>query len=165
MSVGDGTGWIEGRNISTGHFRPSLTALVPYFCDGATVVLLGCNVGRGATGVTFIQNLADRWQVNVAAATGYVNGFGIDGVWVWGIPGQVLPRNSALIVDQIVRIVDEDTYGDDEEMIFEILEGGDARGILGDIRAELVRLGRWEGVKRDLIDEDDARFDRLFPGG
>jgi hypothetical protein len=164
MSVGDGTGWMEGRNISTGNFRPSLADLNPYFCSGASVVLLGCNVGRGPTGVRFIQALADYWQVNVAAATGEVDGFGIQGVWVWGLPGQVLPSDTMLIVDQIVRILDETTYGDDEEMIFEILEASDARGGLTDVRSELVRQGRWDGLCRDLRDEDSTRFNRLFPG-
>lgn len=163
MSVGDGTGWVEGRHISTEDFRPTLAELIPYFCSGATVVLLGCNVGRGPTGARFIQALADYWQVNVAAATGEVDGFGIQGVWVWGLPGQVLPSDTMLIVDQIVRILDETTYGDDEEMIFEILEASDARGSLTGVRSELVRQGRWDGLCRDLRYEDSARFNRLFP--
>jgi len=164
MSVGDGTGWMEGRNISAGNFRPSLAELTPYFCSGASVVLLGCNVGRGPTGMRFIQALADYWQVNVAAATGKVDGFGIQGVWVWGLPGQVLPNDTMLIVDQIIRILDETTYGDDEEMIFEILEAADARGSLTDVRSELVRRGRWYRLCRDLRDEDSTRFNRLYPG-
>ncbi len=85
-------------------------------------------------------------------------------MWVWGTPGQVLPSDTLLIVDQIVRILDETTYGDDEEMIFDILEASDARGLTANIKTELTRLGRWRTVKRDLRDEDDARFNRLFSG-
>jgi hypothetical protein len=113
--------------------------------------------------VRFIQALSDFWQVNVAAPTGVVNGFGIMGVWVWGIPGQVLPNDTMLIVDQIVRILDERTYGDDEEMIFDLLEAGNSRGILNDIMIELVRQGRWNSLRSDLRDEDESRYDRLFP--
>jgi len=162
MSVGDGTGWIEGKNISTGSFRPSLADLKPYFCDGAQVTLLGCNVGRGAVGARFIQTLADYWQVNVAAATGLVDGFGIEGVWVWGLPGQTLPTDALLLVDQIVRIYDTSPSGDDEEMIFDLLDAGLTD--LGTIRAELARLGKWDGIKTNLRDEDRSRFDLLFPG-
>ena len=163
VSVGDGTGWSAGGNISSGNFRPSIARLTPDVCDGATVVLEACNVGRGATGARFIQSLSDFWQVNVAAPTGEVNGFGIMGVWVWGQPGQVLPADAALIVDQIGRILDETTYGDDEEMIFELLEAADSLGVLADVQAELVRTGRWEQLRTDLIDEDENRFDTLFP--
>lgn len=165
MSVGDGTGWVEGSYIGAGPLRPSLAGLTAYFCDGAEVVILGCNVGRGATGARFIQTLADHWQVNVAAATGEVNGFGIMGVWVWGLPGQVLPGDAALIVDQIDRILDETTYGDDEEMILDLLEDSHASGLLADVKAQLSRQGRWNSLKEDLRDEDRGRFDRLFPGG
>ncbi|MFZ1985106.1 MAG: DUF4157 domain-containing protein, partial [Desulfatitalea sp.] len=120
VSVGAGTGWAAEGNISSGNFRPSIARLTPYFCDGATVVLYACNVGRGPSGARFIQSLSDFWQVNVAAPTGQVDGFGIMGVWVWGQPGQVLPADTALIVDQITRILDASPYGDDEEMIFEL---------------------------------------------
>ena len=68
-----------------------------------------------------------------------------------------------LIVDQIVRILDERTYGDDEEMIFDLLEAGNSRGILNDIMNELVRQGRWDSLRSDLRDEDESRYDRLFP--
>ena len=163
MSVGDGTGWVAGRNISTGHFRPSLNQLTPYFCEGSSVVLLGCNVGRGATGARFIQQLSNLWHVNVAAATGLVRGYGIEGVWVWGLPGQVLPNDTALIVDQIARIMDERTYGDDEEMIFDLLEAGNDRGLLAAIQADLVQQARWNRLREDLIDEDQGRYQRLFP--
>lgn len=164
MSVGDGTGWVAGGNISVGNFRPSLNNLTPVFCSGATVILLGCNVGRGPTGARFIQSLADLWHVNVGAATGFVRGYGIEGVWVWGLPGQVLPGDAMLIVDQIVRILAETTYGDDEEMIFEILGAADASHLLADVRAELVRLGRWNELRGDLRDEDEDRLNRLYPG-
>ena len=163
ISVGAGTGWMAEGSISTGNFRPSIARLTPYFCDGATVVLYACNVGRGPTGATFIQTLADFWQVNVAAPTGAVNGFGIMGVWVWGQPGQVLPNDTDLIVDQIVRILDETTYGDDEEMIFDLLEAGDNRGLLPGIQAELVRQGRWDRLSEDLRDEDEDRYNQIFP--
>ncbi|MFZ5447951.1 MAG: eCIS core domain-containing protein [Thermodesulfobacteriota bacterium] len=163
MSVGDGTGWIAERNISTGNFRPSLNELIPYFCDGATVVLMGCNVGRGAVGTRFIQRLSDLWQVNVAAATGLVRGYGIEGVWVWGLPGQVLPSDARLITDQIVRILDETTYGDDEEMIFSLLEAANSHGILAQVTTELTTQGRWANLAVDLRDEDEARYNRLFP--
>jgi hypothetical protein len=163
VSVGDGTGWVAEGNISTGNFRPSIAQLTPYFRNDATVVLYACNVGRGPRGARFIQRLADFWQVNVAAPTGGVDGFGIMGVWVWGQPGQVLPNDTGLIVDQIVRILDETTYGDDEEMIFDILCAGENLGLLAAIQAELVRLGRWNELRENLIDEDEDRFNGLYP--
>lgn len=162
MSVGDGTGWVEGSNISTGNYRKSVRELTPYFCDGATVVLLGCNVGRGSIGARFIQNLAMIWQVKVAAATGVVRGYGIEGIWVWGDPGKQLPSSSILITDQIIRILDETTLGDDEEMIFDLLEEAKGYDLLQEVRMELIRQGRWESLKVDLIDEDSDRFNNLF---
>jgi hypothetical protein len=162
ISVGDGTGWVRGRYISSGNFRPSLAELIPYFCEDAVVTLFGCNVGRGATGMHFIQALSDFWQVSVAAPTGRGNGFGIQGVWVWGIPDQVLPSDTMLIVDQIIRILDETTYGDDEEMIFDLLEAGNTRLLFDSIVAELRRQGRWDSLRDDLIDEDESRYYRLF---
>lgn len=83
---------------------------------------------------------------------------------MWGLPGQVLPGDAMLIVDQIVRILAETTYGDDEEMIFEILGAADASHLLADVRAELVRLGRWNELRGDLRDEDEDRLNRLYPG-
>lgn len=163
VSVGDGTGWTAEGNISRGNFRPSIARLTPYFCDDASVVLYACNVGRGATGMRFIQSLSDFWQVAVAAPTGAVDGFGIMGVWVWGQPGQVLPADTALIADQISRILDETTYGDDEEMIFDLLEAADSLGLLANVQAELVRTGHWAALEENLIDEDEDRYNTLFP--
>lgn len=162
MSVGDGTGWVEGGQISTGNYRPSIRELTPYFCDEATVVLLGCNVGRGSVGARFIQNLARIWQVKVAAATGVVRGFGIEGIWVWGDPGKQLPSSPVLITGQIIRILDEMTLGDDEEMIFDLLEEAKSYDLLYEVELQLKSKGRWESLKADLIDEDSERFNKLY---
>jgi hypothetical protein len=163
MSVGDGRGWTDmGRHISTGNYRPSVRSLTPYFCDDATVVLLGCNVGRGSIGERFIQNLAMIWQVKVAAATGVVRGYGIEGIWVWGDPGKQLPSNAVIVAGQIIRILDETTFGDDEEMIFDLLEEAKQYEFIDDVLAELTRKGRWEKLKTDLMDEDTSRYNKLF---
>lgn len=126
-------------------------------------IILGCNVGRGSAGARFIQNLARIWQVKVAAVTGVVRGYGIEGIWVWGDPGKELPDSSVLITGQIIRILDETTLGDDEEMIFDLLEEAKSYDLLHEVEMQLKRQGRWENLKKDLIDEDSDRFTRLYP--
>jgi hypothetical protein len=48
-------------------------------------------------------------------------------------------------------------------MIFDLLEAGRDRNLLQDIKTELERQGRWDALQEDLIDEDEARFNQLYP--
>ncbi|MCG2784877.1 MAG: DUF4157 domain-containing protein [Anaerolineae bacterium] len=92
ISVGDGTGWIEGANINGGAIDPSsptydpamramLAELTPLFCSSGSVTLRGCNVGDGTAGAEFVQQLADLWGVPVQAHVGTVRG---GGYWTTG---------------------------------------------------------------------------------
>lgn len=100
ISVGDGTTRIEGRYIGGGALDSTsdlynaemarlLARLTPLFCSGATVTLRGCNVGDGALGASFAQNLANLWRVHVRAHVGTVRG---GGYWTTGDWTEADPR-------------------------------------------------------------------------
>lgn len=92
ISVGDGTGRIEGKHIRGGALDSTsdiydaemarlLARLTPLFCSNATATLRGCNVGDGPLGESFVQNLANLWQVPVRAHVGTIRG---GGYWTTG---------------------------------------------------------------------------------
>lgn len=92
ISVGDGTARIEGKYIGGGALDSTsdlynaemarfLARLTPLFCSGASATLRGCNVGDGALGASFVQNLANLWRVHVRAHVGTVRG---GGYWTTG---------------------------------------------------------------------------------
>ncbi|MBN1163518.1 MAG: T9SS type A sorting domain-containing protein [Candidatus Krumholzibacteriota bacterium] len=70
MGVGDGTGYEDGKHINGGaaEWWDDLKKLKDKFCEGATVYLLGCNVGACSLGAAKLKELADSLGVEVAGA-------------------------------------------------------------------------------------------------
>ena len=104
IAVGDGTGRIAGRYIGGGTldptspaYRPDMVAtlarLTPRFCDGAQVILRGCDVGNGDLGEMFVQRLVALWGVSVKAHVGTIRGGGhwTTGEWTEGEPARATP--------------------------------------------------------------------------
>lgn len=92
ISVGDGTGSVEGGYIGGGTldsaspaYNPDMVAilsrLTPLFCEDAQAVLRGCNVGNGLIGEMFVQRLADLWGIKVRAHIGTIRA---GGEWTTG---------------------------------------------------------------------------------
>jgi hypothetical protein len=100
ISVGDGTGRVEGRYIGGATLDPGSPAynpemvtllgrLTPRFCEDGQAVLRGCNVGNGDLGEMFVQRLADLWGVRVRAHIGTIRA---GGEWTTGEWAEARPR-------------------------------------------------------------------------
>ncbi|MCK4236063.1 MAG: DUF4347 domain-containing protein, partial [Candidatus Krumholzibacteria bacterium] len=70
ISVGDGKSHVKGKRIdgSPSEWWDELDTLKGKFCDGATVFLLGCNVGACSLGAAKLKELADSLGVTVKGA-------------------------------------------------------------------------------------------------
>lgn len=175
VAVGSGLSFIQGRYIGrmeidpqsptySPQMRETLAELTPLFCNDATVTLRGCNIGQGAAGAEFVRLLAEIWRVPVRAPVGLTRAGGewVEGSWQWGIPTGGATPAARVYAGQIRTIREEETLGDDEELIFELLEQARFEGHLSQVIAILVEEARWEALQDELREEDSARLDRLF---
>jgi hypothetical protein len=74
VSLGDGQGWEEGKNISSGDWEKEFARLNGKFAPNATVFLGGCNTGAELGGSEKLKKMADILGVNTVAPTGKVYG-------------------------------------------------------------------------------------------
>jgi len=177
ISVGGGVTFVQGSYIGRGlidpqspeysaSIRTALSELTPLFCNTANVTLRGCNVGQGFEGAEFVRLLAELWRVPVRAPVGLTRagGLWVEGVWQWGIPRGGSTPEPRIYAGQVKAILRESTLGDDEELIFDLLERARERAVLEQVVQILIDERQWEGVETELRGEDTGRLDRLLEG-